>query len=369
MFTPWRARCGISAYSHHLVAALRALPEIADARIVEAPANAVRGALDALRHFGEDTRRFHTLGDQMNGGADVAHVQHQYFFFGGVAPHKNHCRAFLDAVQDPLVMTVHEIARPKRDASPPEAWMIAAVNRANFLHPAIRRWIVHTESDRQELAALGVPAERIHRVTHGVPDALPMPDGAMAKRALGLEGRRVVTLFGYLAAKKGHCLALAALPQLPPDVTLLFAGDQHPDDHTDYVPNLRAEIERRGLSGRVRITGYLPDEQIPSVMAATDAAIAPFAHSSGSGSLANLLAYARPVVASDIAPHQEINRETPACLSLFRSGDADDLAAQVRAVLDNDDRRLPLEAAARAYAARHSYAQMARETLAVYRQV
>jgi glycosyltransferase involved in cell wall biosynthesis len=265
-------------------------------------------------------------------------------------------------------MTVHEIARPKPDASPPEAWMIAAVNRANFLHPAIRRWIVHTEGDRQELAALGAPAERVHRMTHGVPDALPMPDGARAKRILGLEGRRAVTLFGFLAAKKGHGLALAALPQLPTDVTLLFAGDRHPDDHTDYVPNLRAEIGRNGLSDRVRITGYLPDEQVPVVMAATDVAIAPFAHSSGSGSLANLLAYARPVVASDIAPHQEIDRETPACLSLFRSGDPGDLAAQIRAVLDSADRRLELEAAARAYAARHSYANMARETLAVYRQ-
>jgi glycosyltransferase involved in cell wall biosynthesis len=103
-------------------------------------------------------------------------------------------------------------------------------------------------------------------------------------------------------------------------------------------------------------------------MAATDVAIAPFLQSSGSGSLANLLAYGRPIVASGIPPHQEIVRESPACLDLFRSGDADALAAHILALLEDTDRRAALQAAALAYADRHSYVNMARETVAVYRQ-
>ena len=90
---------------------------------------------------------------------------------------------------------------------------------------------------------------------------------------------------------------------------------------------------------------------------------------SGSGSLAHLLAYARPVVASDIAPHREIARESPSCLALFRSGDPEDLARQIQAVSEDTERRAALQAAARAYAQRHSYAQMARETLAVYQSI
>ncbi|HZT40691.1 MAG TPA: glycosyltransferase [Chthonomonadaceae bacterium] len=371
MFTPWRERCGIREYSQHLIEGLRALPEIADVRIVEAPSEAVRGALTALRRFPADARRWQALGREMNAGpdglpSDVAHVQHQYFFFGGVAPHKNHARAFLDAVRVPLVVTAHEIARPGPYASALERHAIALTNRANFLHPAIQQIVVHTEPDRQELLALGAAPERVHVLIHPVPPAQPMPPSDEAKRALGLEGKRVVTLFGFLSAKKGHSLALVALRNLPADVVLLFAGDRHPDDHTDYVPRLQSQIAAEGLAGRVRITGFLPDAQIPIVMAATDVAIAPFVQSSGSGSLTYLLAYARPIVASDIAPNREIDQELPGCLALFPSGDAEALATQILFLLDDPARRAALEAAAQAFADRHSYPQMARATAAIY---
>lgn len=368
LFAPWHARCGIANYSQSLVTALRGLPEIADVRIVEAPQGAARGgSLDAVRHFAADARRFHELGAQMNAeGADIAHVQHQYFLFGGVAPHKSHIRAFLDAIQVPLVLTAHEIAQPGAHASVMQRTAISLANRATFLHPAIRRLIVHTELDRQHLAVLGVPQERIHVVTHGIPPAAPMPEADEAKRALGLEGKRIVTLFGFLAAKKGHGIALESLRHLPPDTLLLFAGEPHPDDHTDYVPNLRTLIEVLDVAERVQITGYVPDERLPFIMAATDVAIAPFTQTSGSGSLAHLLAYARPVVASDIAPHREIAQETPSCLALFRSGDPEDLARQIQTISEDAERRAALQAAARAYAERHSYVQMAHETMAVY---
>src|SRR5579862_6040332 len=114
LFTPWRVRCGISDYSQHLVAGLRSLPAVRSVRIIEPPEDAARaGALNAVRRYSAGERRFRALGSMMNGpDVDVAHVQHQYFLFGGVAPHKNHAHAFLESVKRPLVMTVHEIAQP-----------------------------------------------------------------------------------------------------------------------------------------------------------------------------------------------------------------------------------------------------------------
>jgi glycosyltransferase involved in cell wall biosynthesis len=379
-FTPWRIRCGITDYSRHLVDGLRGLPDIADVRIVEPPENATRtGTLAALRGYAEDERRFRALGAAMNAPeADIAHVQHQYFLFGGVAPHKNHARSFLDAVNRPLVMTVHEIAQPGPASGAsfilhPSSFIhsvaIAHTNCTNFLHPHIRAYIVHTEDDRAALVALGVAPERVHRVVHGVPVASPLPDPEEAKRTLGLAGRRVLMLFGFLSIKKGHGLALEALKRLPPDVFLLLAGDQHPDDYTDYVPSLRRAIAADRLEDRVRITGYLPMEQIPVVMAATDLALAPYLQSSGSGSLANLLAYGRAIVASDIAPHREIAAEPPAALALCRAGDAAALADAVQAIFTDEARREALRASALNYAARHSYVEMARETAKIYRMV
>jgi glycosyltransferase involved in cell wall biosynthesis len=369
MFTPWRARCGISDYSRHLVTALRGLPEIADIRIVEPPAASSTSTLNAVRHYLADERRFGLLGQGMNEDADIAHVQHQYFFFNGVAPHKNHARAFLSNIRIPLVMTVHEIAQPPAGASLPVRAALAHTNRANFLDPRIRRYMVHTEADREGLIALGVEASQINVVIHGVPSVLPLPDREAARQALGVVDRRVLTLFGFLSTKKGHDVALAALRHLPPDVLLLLAGDQHPDDQTDYVPELRARIAESGLAERARITGYLPETEIPTVMAATDVALAPYTQSSGSGSLANLLAYGRAVVASDIPPHQQILRDFPGCLALFPSGNSEALAATTLRLLSHDVYRTALQTAALAYADHHSYHEMARETAAIYQQV
>ena len=368
MFTSGEIRCGIRDYTALLTNALRGLPEIADVRTVQSPeARLDSGALRAVRNFGAEERLYRTLGEQMNAEqSDIAHVQHQYFFFGGVAPHKNHARAFLDAVGVPVVLTVHEIAQAGESANVVVRQAVALTNRGNFLHPNIRALIVHTASDREQLLAMGATPERVYIVTHAIPPAAPMPNMDEAKRALGLEGRRVVLLFGFLSAKKGHAAAIDALKALPDDVTLLLAGDQHPQDHTGYVADLQAQITRLALGARVRITGYLDAARIPVVMAAADVAIAPFVQSSGSGSLANLLAYGRAIVASDIAPHKIMAHDFPGCLDLFTAGNAHALAAHILDVLEDAARQTALQQAAHRYAPRHSYLHMAQETARVY---
>src|SRR5207247_2131585 len=47
-------------------------------------------------------------GEAMNAG-DLAHVQHAYAFWGGMALHRSGFPAFLRAIRRPVVMTVHEI--------------------------------------------------------------------------------------------------------------------------------------------------------------------------------------------------------------------------------------------------------------------
>lgn len=368
MFAPTRARCGIGDYSRHLIAGLQQQPEVETVQVIPVPMEVVQDSIiEVLRNYAAVERLFEFLGQELSEAGDLVHVQHQYFFFGGVAPHKNHTRALLNAIRKPLVMTVHEIAVPNARISPVQRLLLEWSNRTNFQHPAIGHFIVHTEADREILRSRGVSEARLHLIPVGVPPALPMPESDAAKRQLGLEGTRVITLFGFLSRKKGHRVALECLPHLPDDVRLLFAGEQHPDDTTDYVPKLRTEIETRGLSDRVRITGYLPEEEIPVVMAATDVAIAPFVQSSGSASLAHLFAYERAIVASDIPPHRALLDAAPACLALFPTENPPALANAIRLALTSEAQGR-LQRGARAYAAAHSYAQIAARTVAVYQE-
>lgn len=366
LLAPNRERCGIGEYSRLLAEALDALPGIATVNRISTPEAATRiGTCGALQNYLPDERRFYALGESLNTG-DVAHIQHQYFFFGGVAPHKNHFRALLNAVRVPLVLTVHEIA-----SGGTSGWkraLIALTNRRNFLHPAIRQVVVHTQADACKLRTLGVPEAQLTVLPVAVPPTAPLPNRDTARAALRVDGKQVLLMFGFLSAKKGHFLALEALTHLPDDTILMFAGERHPHDCSDYVARLRASITERGLEERVLITGYLPDDSIPGVMAAADVALAPFTESSGSASLAHLLAYGVPVVASDIPPHRELLSQSPGSLLLFPNGNAASLAQAMQTLLNNRSVNASLKLAAGQYAAERSFAHLAGETLALYRK-
>lgn len=342
MIAPGKEQCGIADYTTYLLAALRHWVEVS---IVTDAAG---------------------FAPKMN-AVDLVHIQHQYFLFGGVAPWKSRFGQLADRLRVPAVMTVHEFVEPK--GSPAFRLAIQVTNRLHFHHPAVRRLIVHTETDRQRMIESGLEAERIVVVRHGVPPAPPLPPREEARQSLGVEGRFVVTLFGFLSRRKGHLLALEALKQLPSSVLLLFAGGKHPDDRTTYVEKLTRFNEVGGFANRARITGYLPPEQVAVVMSATDLVIAPFTQSSGSGSLALAFACGKPILASDIGPHREINQISPHALTLFAAGDATALANAILELQESTARLAMMAEGARRYAAMHSYVHMAAKTVEVYRSV
>ncbi len=365
MYTPWRIKCGISDYSRYLVQALQTLPEIDYISLVEPPEAVIHSRLEAVMNRLELARAYRLRGSQTH-LCHLTHIQHQYFLFGGVAGFKNFAVQFYKSSKPPIILTVHEIAHPPEGASPLIRKAIERANYTNFFWPSIAQLIVHTTADKQQLMQIGMEAEKITVIPHGVPTPLPLPDVQSARAELGLQGKRVLTLFGFLSRKKGHSTALRALQMLPEDVVLIFAGGKHPEDSTNYVPRLIDFIQQNGLQERVRITGYIPPEQIPPIMAATDLAIAPYPESSGSGSLANLIAYRRAVLASNIAPHQEIEAGMPGCMAMFPAGNSEALAEKILQLLHNEDQLALLQNQAARYAEKHTYLNMALQTLQVY---
>jgi glycosyltransferase involved in cell wall biosynthesis len=368
MFAPDRERCGVSDYSRSLIRHLGELPDIADIKTVQAPEDSVRGTLAALSSYWREEQRYRALGRAMN-DSQLAHVQHQYFLFGGVAPHKSHIRAFLNEIRAPIVMTVHEIVSAGPNASQTARTAIRHVNAATFLHPRIARLIVHTRDDVDSLQRVGVAREKIAHLTLPAMEPLSMPDGADARRILGLSGRTVLTIFGFISAKKGYLAALEAFRRLPDDYFLLIAGDRHPDDRTGYVAGVMQAIDQLGLSSRARITGFIPPDALPNVLAATDIALAPFERTSGSASVAQLLAAGRAIIASDIAPLREIEADMPGCLRFYPSGSQEGLVAAILALGQDAALRSRYQAAALAYAEKHSWQRFTEATVQIYREI
>ena len=77
------------------------------------------------------------------------------------------------------------------------------------------------------------------------------------------------------------------------------------------------------MADRVRFLGYLPEDELESVLAATDVALCPFERMSASGALATWFSAGRPIVASDLAPFRELKAMQPGALHIFRPYEAE----------------------------------------------
>jgi len=355
--------CGIAVYSRHYAEALKKLCDISVLPIVRPKANPlyfVRLALDARK-------------------SDVVHVQYDCGFFGTVSAGK----LSLSGMYTPLfyllvsafggpaiVTTVHELQDAKENYGgrwlywPMHLYYAAVYKAMAALSDAV---IVHTAGTVETLSQYTkVPrAITIPLAIHVRPTIQPTE---ASKAKLGLSGKRVIVMFGFVSPAKGHDLAVAVLRELPDDVVLYIAGDARTAEDIEYLRGLQEKVKSEGLDHRVIFHGYVKDEDAPAVMSAADVVLMPYRHVVQSAALSNALAYLKPVLASDIGGFAEVAREY-GCIETFPAGDAEALKAKLLLMLSG---RAPLdklrENAAR-YVTAMSLENIAARTVSLYRQL
>jgi glycosyltransferase involved in cell wall biosynthesis len=93
----------------------------------------------------------------------------------------------------------------------------------------------------------------------------PAEDRDALRAGLGLSGRVLLSV-GHVTKRKGHHLAVEALPHLP-GTTLMIAGDGWLEPH---LKRMAAEL---GVADRVRFLGHVDQERLPELYAAADALV------------------------------------------------------------------------------------------------
>lgn len=317
--------------------------------------------------------------------ADICHVQFNYVYFNGELPYKNRFLYFARHVRTPIIITMHEV---RIGMKPLTSGFKNSASRSvyNILLPFLDRWsaslheklcasaariIVHTEEHLAAVRSLCGNVDKASLIPHGIPeikyDDKNIP-ASEAKKMLRLDGKTVLTIPGFINKRKGYETALEALSGFSDDVMLLIAGGMMTGNVTEkeYFRELEKMIREKGLMDRVRITGYLEEKDIPTVMAATDICLAPYSSSAASGVLSLCIGYNKPIIASDIPVHREINARVP-CLELFNGGDPADLLVKVKALIADKERLERLSESACLYGKQYSYTKTAEATAAVYK--
>ncbi|MFA6216191.1 MAG: glycosyltransferase [Candidatus Omnitrophota bacterium] len=365
-------RDGIADYSQHLVTSLKRC--------------GVSIKIAKLGFYIDDKSYYQALAKSIE-GVDVCHVQFNYVYFNGELPYRNRFLYFLENVKVPVIMTAHEV-RPSY--KPGQGGFNGDVKKFIFNHTLlfwntwshlyhkvvysrVNKIIVHTRCQQIMVNPFVDSREKIVLIPHGIPEFSRFESlmaKAQAKKKLGLEDKAVVTIFGFINKKKGYELILDILPQLPPEVIFFIAGGCMTDNSIDqeYYQGLLKIIAQKKLQERVRISGYIQEHEIPDIAAATDICLAPFSSTSASGALSLCIGYHKPIVASDIDVHREVNERIP-CLELFRHDDAADVREKIMGLLRNQERLSELIELTKEYSARFSCFHIAEKTLEVYQEV
>jgi glycosyltransferase involved in cell wall biosynthesis len=148
------------------------------------------------------------------------------------------------------------------------------------------------------LRGWGIAENRLHVMRNGVDLGRFHPEPPAAARAhLGIEGAPILLSVGHLIERKGHHLAIGALPtvlQRHPRARLLIVGEG------PERPRLEALARELGVQARVTLTGALPNDTLATWYSAADVLILASSREGWANVLLEAMACGTPVVATRI---------------------------------------------------------------------
>jgi glycosyltransferase involved in cell wall biosynthesis len=375
--SPWQTECGIAQYTEQLIQSLERLGVAGSVHPIDTAALPNLSDSEMLSRLGKlvDEARQH----------DVLHIQHAYSFFAN-GPYvlrrvNKNFMGLLQGLADarvPTVVTLH--VEPQGT----ESWNVGRRLRVGrFLGEKLRRksslyfhhWrmpaALRSDPDRFRAVTFS-PRQQLTYVNTGLDPAvmrvipLAAPRGCRevselqtqaAKERLGLpRDCTLLSQFGFIFAHKGCEAAVRAMELLPENYFLAIVGGRHRDTPGEPTLNRILEIWQGRDPERLRVTGFVSDEERDLYHAATDICLAPYSMQelTASGAITWALTSGKPVIASTIPAFREIANAYDCMLSV-PPGMIHELAWQIRRLATSPQLRQQLTRGALRYAQDHSW--------------
>lgn len=278
-----------------------------------------------------------------------------------------HSLAFVTPVLNwlPSLVTVYDLSFVHFPERFPAAKRLYLHSQTQRSCRRARRVITISEAARQDLHRfLGVPLERIVVAPPGVDERFrPLPPAEVtAFRARVNAPERFILHVGTLQPRKNLPTLLDAFSRLPAhDVGLVLVGDKG-----WHYAEIFQRIEALGLSQRVLLAGYAPDEDLPLWYNAASLLVFPSVYEGFGLPVAQAMACGAPVVAANTSSIPEVVGEAAI---LFDPQDTDALTTALNRALTEPGLAIELRARGLARAERFSWQSSAATLAAVYQQV
>ena len=263
------------------------------------------------------------------------------------------------------VVTIHDLSALLH----PEKHRSRLVRRARLRLPLVARVadmiITPTESVKREVCQrFNVKSEKvsaIHLAARQSFQPVPFAQTAEIRKRLGIEDEFLLFV-GTLEPRKNLLTLLKAFEQIVAQSSLhpqlVIAGGE------GWLMNeVSAYLKKASISGRLRVTGYLDDDDLRALYSSCRVFIYPSVYEGFGLPPLEAMACGAPVIAGRIPSLQET---LGSAARLVEPLDVDALAKSIIELLEDEKQRQKLKAAGREQAERYSWEKTARRTLSVY---
>ena len=263
-------------------------------------------------------------------------LQHEFGIFGG--EDGGHVLELLSHLRMPVVTTLHTVLE---EPGKGQSAIIKSIAQLSG------RVVVMSRRAEEILQRVyGVPAEKIARIHHGIPD-VAFVDPNFYKDQYGVEGRKVILTFGLLSPNKGIETMIDALPAVVrnyPEVVYIVLGATHP-----HVKRAQGEAYRLSLQRRARDLGvgehlifhnrFVDIKELCEFLGAADIYVTPYLNREQivSGTLAYAMGSGKAIVSTPYWYAEEMLAEERGRLVPFKDSEA--LANEIHDLLENSVER------------------------------
>ena len=219
-----------------------------------------------------DSYRFYSGCVRAFPGYDLCHEHNGLFCIGAAMAARRLGLPYVLTFSADLFLERELLGRPLRGLH-----ARAAAAEARYTYRLARAVICVSNPARDHLVERWqVDPEKIHVLPNGVDTDVFVPAGPpdpALRQKYGLEGARVIAFAGGFQPWHGLDLLVRSFAKVLneiPDARLLLIGDGRARRQVE------AEILRSGVGDRVVITGLVPQEQVPPLLALADVAVLPY---------------------------------------------------------------------------------------------
>jgi glycosyltransferase involved in cell wall biosynthesis len=292
----------------------------------------------SVRYFATNFRRLYVspsmrrmLADSI-GRYDLAHL-HSVFLWPAYAAARTARRHDVPYVISPRGMLVQELIARKSHFA--KLLWIRAVERRTFSHAAAVHFTTQTEWDDARRLPIPLPSPFV--VPNGI-DLLPLD----ARRRLD----NTILFLGRVNWKKGLDHLIDAMA-LVPEATLIVAGN----DEEGLTPRLRAQAERNGTAARIDFRGAVAGTAKDDLLLTSAILVLPSYSENFGNVVLEAMAASTPVI---VTPEVGLAHDVAeADAGIVSSNEPEHLAAAIRALLNDADRRDTLGRHGRALVVEH----------------